>query len=38
MMLIILHQDNRKEKDESKEIMALEVVADGKNNKTEKSD
>ena len=38
MMLIILHQYNRKEKDESKEIMALEVVADGKNNKTEKSD
>ena len=31
-------QDYRKEKEESKETMALEVVTDGKNDKTEKND
>ena len=31
-------QDHRKEKEESKETMAVEVVTDGKNNKTEKND
>ena len=30
-------QDYRKEKEESKETMALEVVSDGKNDKTEKN-
>ena len=33
-----LSQDYRKEKEESKETMALEVVSDGKNDKTEKND
>ena len=33
-----LTQDYRKEKEESKETMALEVVTDDKNNKTEKND
>ena len=33
-----LVQDYRKEKEESKETMALEVVTDGKNDKTEKND
>ena len=33
-----LTQDYRKEKEESKETMALEVVAYGKNDKTEKND
>ena len=33
-----LTQDYRKEKEESKETMALEVVSDGKNDKTEKND
>ena len=33
-----LTQDYRKEKEESKETMALEVVTDGKNDKTEKND
>ena len=32
-----LTQDYRKEKEESKETMALEVVTDGKNDKTEKN-
>ena len=31
-------QDYRKEKEESKETMALEVVNDDKNDKTEKND
>ena len=31
-------QDYRKEKVESKETMALEVVSGGKNDKTEKND
>ena len=31
-------QDYRKEKKESKETMTLEVVTDGKNDKTEKND
>ena len=33
-----LTQDYRKEKQESKETMALEVVTDGKNDKTEHND
>jgi len=33
-----LTQDYRKQKEESKETMALEVVTDGKNDKTEKND
>ena len=33
-----LTQDYRKEKEESKETMALEVVTDSKNDKTEKND
>ena len=33
-----LTQDYRKEKEESKETVALEVVTDGKNDKTEKND
>ena len=33
-----LMQEYRKEKEESKETMALEVVADSKNEKTEKND
>ena len=33
-----LTQDYRKEKEESKETMALEVATDGKNDKTEKND
>ena len=33
-----LTQDYRKEKEESKETMTLEVVTDGKNDKTEKND
>ena len=33
-----LRQDYRKEKEDSKETMALEVVTDGKNDKTEKND
>ena len=33
-----LTQDYRKEKEELKETMALEVVSDGKNDKTEKND
>ena len=33
-----LTQDYRKEKEELKETMALEVVTDGKNDKTEKND
>ena len=33
-----LTQDYRKVKEESKETMALEVVTDGKNDKTEKND
>ena len=33
-----LTQEYRKEKEESKETMALEVVTDGKNDKTEKND
>ena len=33
-----LRQDYRKEKEESKERMALEVVSDGKNDETEKND
>ena len=33
-----LTQDYRKEKEESKETMALEVVTDGKNDKTEQND
>ena len=33
-----LVQDYRKGKEELKETMALEVVTDGKNNKTEKND
>ena len=33
-----MKQDYRKEKEESKETMALEVVADGENDKTEKND
>ncbi len=33
-----LTQEYRKEKEESKETMALEVVIDGKNGKTEKND
>ena len=33
-----LTQEYRKEKQESKETMALEVVTDGKNDKTEKND
>ena len=36
-ILIIWHQDYRKEEEESKERMALEVVTDGKNDKTEKN-
>ena len=35
---IIWRQDYRKEKEESKEAMALEVVTDGTNDKTEKND
>ena len=35
---IIWRQDYRKEKEESKETMALEVVTDDKNDKTEKND
>ena len=31
-------QDYRKEEEESKEMMALGVVTDGKNDKTEKND
>ena len=34
-ILIIWHQDYRKEKEESKETMPLEVVTDGKKYKTE---
>ena len=33
-----LTQDYRKEEEESRETMALEVVTDGKNDKTEKND
>ena len=33
-----LTQDYRKEKEESKETMALEVVTGGKNDKTEQND
>ena len=33
-----LTQDYRKEEEESKETMALEVVTDGKNDKTEQND
>ena len=33
-----LTQDYRKEKEESKETMALEVITDGKNDKTEQND
>jgi len=33
-----LTQDYTKEKEESKETMALEVVTDNKNDKTEKND
>jgi len=33
-----LTQDYRNEKEESKETMALEVVTDGKNDKTEQND
>ena len=33
-----LTQDYRKEKEESKETMALEEVTDGKNDKPEKND
>ena len=33
-----LTQDYRTEKEESKETMAVEVVTDGKNDKTEKND
>ena len=33
-----LTQDYRKEKEESKETMALEGVTDGRNDKTEKND
>ena len=33
-----LTQDYRKEKEEWKETMALEVVTDGKNDKTEQND
>ena len=33
-----LTQDHRKVKEESKETMALEVVTDGKNDQTEKTD
>ena len=33
-----LTQDYRMEKEESKETVALEVVSDGKNDKTEKND
>ena len=33
-----LRQGYTKEKEESKETMALEVVTDGKNDKTEKND
>jgi len=35
-MLINWHQDYRKEKEELKETMALEVVTDGNSDKTEK--
>ena len=41
MILIIWHQDYIKEKEESKEAMVLqlvELVTDGKNDKTEKND
>ena len=37
-MTIIRHQDYRKEKEELKETMALEVVPDRKHDKTEKQD
>ena len=33
-----LTQEYRKEKEESKETMALEAVTEGKNDKTEKND
>ena len=33
-----LTQECRKEKEESKEAMALEVITDGNNDKTEKND
>ena len=33
-----LTQDYRKEKEKSKETMALEAVTDGKNDKTEQND
>ena len=33
-----LTQDYRQEKEESKETMTLEVVTDGKNDKTEQND
>jgi len=33
-----LTQDYRKEKEKSKETMALEVATDGKNDKTEQND
>ena len=38
MILIIWRQDYRKEEDKSKETMVLEVVTDGKNDRTEKND
>ena len=37
-MLINWRQDYRKEKEELKAIMALEVVTDGNNDKIEKND
>ena len=37
-ILIIWPQDYRQENEEPKEAMALEVVTDGKNDKTEKND
>ena len=36
--VITMMQDYRKEKEELKETMALEVVTDGKNDKIEKND
>ena len=37
-ILITWRQDYRKEKEQSKETMALEAATDGKNDKTEKND
>ena len=38
LYIYIALQDYRKVKEESKKTMALEVVTDGKNDKTEKND